>query len=330
VKKIIINSWEYEIIYNNYDLPKLIVKPDPSKNILAPTTLSKYYSLNHNNINAFFNNSFYVAQPDNFNDLFDFNLFAIDFSSFDFEDIERMFPAYNKQKALDLFNKDPKEHLNSIKELAYKKWIEKFGILCLTESINNYLMWAHYSDNAGFLVEFDYSKFPPNSLGPFPINYVLKKHKLNLRKINVLLGFFMESLTKKQIWDYENEYRFFFYPPNKKSVFQVTGRFSNDEFNFEKQERFISYPKEAIVKVILGFNFFGNALERLEEYQYRVNLQDNKSSMKIYLLNKLIKDEVTVELIGQNMDKYELIPIPIKITPINGTVFEIKEYRDQI
>jgi hypothetical protein len=52
--------------------------------------------------------------------------------------------------------------------------------------------------------------------------------------------------------------------------------------------------------------------------------------LKICLLNKLLKDEIAVELIGQNMDKYELKPIPIKITPINGTVFEIKEDRDQI
>jgi len=177
--KITVNNWEYEIIYNNYDLPNLIVKPDPSKNIISPITLSKYYSLNHNNISAFLNNSFYIAQPENFNDLFDFNPFAIDFSNFEFEDIERIFLISERPAEFNKFMVDSKAYMNSIKNTVYLIWTQNFGVFCLTAQRDNDLMWAHYSDNNGFLIEYDYSKFPINFLGPFPINYIPEKSKLD-------------------------------------------------------------------------------------------------------------------------------------------------------
>ena len=50
---------------------------------------------------------------------------------------------------------------------------EKLRICSLSNINNNDLMWAHYTNNLGFLLEFNHNNFNKNKfLGPYPMNYV--------------------------------------------------------------------------------------------------------------------------------------------------------------
>ena len=88
--------------------------------------LFKYYSLNLFNVEALLNHYFYLSDPGNFNDPFDCNINLI-------EDVERI------------------KKFETVKRNKYKN----IGIASFSETINNHLMWAHYTNNYnGFALEF--------------------------------------------------------------------------------------------------------------------------------------------------------------------------------
>lgn len=41
---------------------------------------------------------------------------------------------------------------------VWKRQLEKLGILCLTKSCDNILMWGYYTNNEGFCIEYDFEK----------------------------------------------------------------------------------------------------------------------------------------------------------------------------
>ncbi len=69
-------------------------------------------------------------------------------------------------------------------------------------------MWAHYSNNEGFLLEFDYSKFSFENSKPFPVNYVNENSLPQFKDESLsVLMFLFQCLQKSRIWSYENEWR---------------------------------------------------------------------------------------------------------------------------
>ena len=88
--------------------------------------LYKFYALNLNNIDALYRNYFYLSNPGNFNDPFDCNLNLID-------DIGSL------------------DELETVSRNSYTN----VGICAFSETIDNHLMWAHYTNNYnGFALEF--------------------------------------------------------------------------------------------------------------------------------------------------------------------------------
>jgi hypothetical protein len=326
--KQLLDKWEYEIFYKENGRPILKVRPDPNLNITKPKTLAKYYPLTQNSLNAFINDSFYLAQPDNFNDLFDFSPLAIDFSAYEFVDFENLFHVNKRKIELEKYNLNANKYKNDIKDDFYRSWVQMNGILCLTKNVDNDLMWAHYTNNEGFLLEFDLAKLPINYLGPFPINYVKERCKVKFnRNIDVNLGLFIEALIKKKIWDYEDEYRLFFYPEDINKYFQVNGIYSNESFEASKIERYISYSNDAISKIVLGFNFLGKDITKVNDYQYIIDLKHENSPIKYCILSKVIRENINTELLFQDFNDYSLKTIPVKIKYAGGTKFEVLKAR---
>lgn len=324
-----INNWEYHISYSTQNEKKIpILKIKPDKEIIKPTTLSKYYALNNNNVLAFINQQFYVSQPDDLNDLFDFYLDLIDFSNHEFSHIEMLFTdGQERDNARQEFQSNKHLFLEKVRNSLYRIWISTFGILCMTEDKVNDLMWAHYTNNRGFLIEFDYDKFGSNYFGPYPINYIEKLEKLDFCKFENNLGFFMASLLKKLVWEYEKEFRFFCLPEIKNN-FKVSGRFSNAEFNFDLQDRLVNYPRSAIKKVLLGFHFYSeNITTSIGQYEYFLNFRSENSLLKIALLNKIIQEKIPTEVCVQDRMTFCLTSIPIEITHIDRATYKVKEFR---
>ncbi len=324
-----LNGWDYCISdYNNNEnkLPLLSVIPD--KDYVVPKSLSKYYVLNFNSAMAFINNKFYVSQPDDFNDLFDFNLNLIDFSGLSFSEINVL--ASNERERLEFYRKFRDDKINFLEEIRnslYASWISNFGILCMTKDKYNDLLWAHYTNNRGFLVEFDFENFGDNFLGPYPINYLSEVKPIDFSKIDKSLGFFVTSLIKKEPWKYEDEFRFFCLPDMKK-CFKVSGRFSNAEFNFNSQERLISYSSASVIKIILGFNFyFGEETETVGQFEYKLRFRSKDALIKTALFNKVIQENFSIELCVMDSYNLNLSSIPLEICHLGGTTYKIKEIR---
>lgn len=98
------------------------------------------------------------------------------------------------------------------RELLNQKFEEVLGILCLTESPTNLLMWAHYADShKGFTLEFDSeSPFFNQRLGPDDdLRYVRKVIYQDERPGLFLTEIedFSPFLAKGRDWSYEAEWR---------------------------------------------------------------------------------------------------------------------------
>lgn len=159
------------------------------------------------------------------------------------------------------------------------------------------------------------------------MNYMPQLETIDFSKIDKNLGFFMVSLLKKLPWKYENEFRFFCLPDNKNN-FKVSGRFSNSQFNFDLQDRLISYPKSAIRKVLLGFNFYSdNITTPIGQWEYLLSFKSENALLKMELFNKIIQEKLTVELSVQDRRTFCLSSIPVELTHIDGSTFKVQEIR---
>lgn len=145
--------------------------------------LFKYYCLNLYNIEAFLNHYFYLSNPSNFNDPFDCNINLI-------EDVEGL------------------EKLETVK----RNNIRNIGIASFSETIDNHLMWAHYTNNYnGFALEFKGDQIDVKMNRDD-----IKRHSLtrviypeNPPKIVKNYPFAQHYIltTKFKHWEYEKEWR---------------------------------------------------------------------------------------------------------------------------
>lgn len=105
-----------------------------------------------------------------------------------------------------------------------KEFMDLHGVLCLSETPDNLLMWSHYADNhKGAVIEFIIDENDPFSL--FCIDYVAKLSdakfgKISYKKDRNYLGSSSTDNTrsirehyafiKSKEWEYEKEHRFVF------------------------------------------------------------------------------------------------------------------------
>jgi hypothetical protein len=132
----------------------------------------------------------------------------------------------------------------------------RWGILSLSDTPTNLLMWAHYADShRGFAVELDgLSEFfhrgsPPSVVGhPIAVTYARDRPALTMYTPEPTREFFDDAirgalLTKSVDWSYEREYRVIF-PLDDPDTYPhevVSGRF-----------HLFPIPPDAITGVVIG------------------------------------------------------------------------------
>jgi len=175
---------EYKIVHNSdtehWDYHKN-EKPLPKE----AEVLYKFYSLNINNLDALLNNYFYISNPGDFNDPFDCNINLIENN--DNVELEKLkIPQRNKYGNM--------------------------GIFSFSETIDNHLMWAHYTNNyQGFALKFKGDNIQvlpkpgqfkrqtltrviyPSALKPIKREFPFAQHYVFTNKLNH--------------WSYEKEWR---------------------------------------------------------------------------------------------------------------------------
>lgn len=131
--------------------------------------------------------------------------------------------------------------------LLAEKMEEMIGVFCLTESLENLLMWAHYADShQGFVIEFDTDhpffdqrKSPEDELRHLrQVNYSDERPALTLSEADGFLSF----VTKSTDWQYEVEWRMML-PLNDATLIKGEGPMAIHLFE---------YPRKAIKSVTFG------------------------------------------------------------------------------
>ena len=134
-----------------------------------------------------------------------------------------------------------------LQEVMARKFEELIGILCLSESAESLLMWAHYADShRGFVIEFDeLSPFFDRRVNPDDelrhlrkVSYSPKRPSLTLADVEDFAPF----MTKGTDWKYEAEWRMIV-PLDTAST--VIGEEPHAVHLFE-------FPAQAITSVVLG------------------------------------------------------------------------------
>ena len=190
-----------------------------------PEFICKYYSMNERNVSALLSNRLFVSSPDQLNDIFDTLFLRIEVHPSQFE----IYKSLTESVGLKI---DKEQFINSLqyrimfRNTLFAIWNSSIGIFSTTDDPLNDLMWAHYTENEGFLVQFDYKRFPDNFGKPIPISYLNNEEFQTTKSNNLFEELFINALLKKKIWNYENEYRFLV-SPIKLNYFLTTGRFSN-------------------------------------------------------------------------------------------------------
>lgn len=197
--------------------------------------LYKFHRINEYLDTLIKNNCFWFSKPTEFNDPFDMQ-FSGNLKS-TLEDSEMMqniikqniqseYQNINEKDLSELVSQsltliDVDKTINEVLALTFLR----FGICCFTESVDNLLMWSHYTDShKGVCLEFDEDiliklekswLFKMKYSNDFPI--VNQTHDLE------------KALTKSKCWEYENEFRIL---SHKQGV--------------------VTFPKEALKSIIFG------------------------------------------------------------------------------
>jgi len=315
-----INGFKYLININTNGFPVITMSGDALK---SPKSLSKYYTVDELSVSSFIQRKLYANTPDFFNDLFDTLYLKLDYSGISFDKIVGLFKSdeiANERKEYEL---DNEKYIQKIRNTHYAIWNAHCGIICMTENKTDDLMWAHYSNNEGFLVEFDHLIFPKNFGTPYQINYVPSNDMLKFSSNEIFLSIYINSLLKKDIWKYENEFRFLVHP-NSYGSFLTYGRFSNECHDYKKESRLVPFPDKAIKKVIFGLKFFNNYILDSETRERKIDLNRKNGLIYKSLIDNLIENKISVEMIHINLTCLNLESKAIALSKISETIYKIE------
>ncbi|WP_407476586.1 DUF2971 domain-containing protein [Elizabethkingia anophelis] len=174
----------------------------------------KYHRINKFLYDLLINNEIWCASPYTFNDPFDCNL-TIDGNN-TADQIRKYFKVANWNNSKDndediqrLINTDfqDKEAFQKKINSISRKIIQNMGLACFTQTKDNLLMWAHYTeDHKGICLEFDHTKdlefFRPLKKVIYDQKYPIYNYYDDKKNV---VGQLM--LHKSKHWKYERELR---------------------------------------------------------------------------------------------------------------------------
>lgn len=252
-------GWKYDLDVSGR---KYVVIPN--QKVELPGSFYKYYSLSDNSVDALLNLFVYASHPALLNDPFDCDVSLVKIEDEhnaryllgdSYEDIRKMYS-------------DNDRFYKYISEYFTTSQFAKIGIFSMTDSYNNPLMWTHYTENTGFCLEWDISKFPFPYFGPTPIHYVDKVEHVSSIEYELPNMLVIQSNVKYDYWEYEHEWRLLINSPEGFDM-KTFGKYSNDINKAfpDLHDRKFRYPLSALKSITIGVNF----LRELKE-QDRINV----------------------------------------------------------
>lgn len=279
------------------------IKSENYKRVDYPKHLYKYYALTEYAVDALTGKEspyLYFSHPNQLNDIFDGSDKFWDLKNLNQLDYSRLLQGIygkigiNNKKFIEMF---PNEKLvnkyKKSKEIDFEdlklglSFLNAYGagVLSLTTKPNINLMWAHYSQEDGFVLELDTDRLKTStesqvdSLYIYPIDYDTELKKVNFSEyikyqddklvaVEPMLYYFS---VKDANWKYEEEWRFLIF---KNHLGSVENRLDykvrklrdhilnqNKEVKqdiFDRSNRKVAIDRSIVTKVILGQYFFNN------------------------------------------------------------------------
>ena len=291
-----------------------------------PEYLYKYYALNNYSVEALIKNYFFSSHPYLLNDKYDCSGDIIDYSDLNLETyihhLVNDYGYYSEKELKRIFNSDEKFRLDiEMSNLHQLKLYRQFGVLSMTETPNNPLMWTHYAQNTGFLIKFKTSSLPKGFFGPFPINYAPKFERISFKKYEFSLCILFQTNIKHIDWLYENEWRYL--------IFNEHGNYHPFYSKQDINSRKFQYNPNSIQEIILGYGFFsGEDIDfnkRTPKYDI-IDFTCKKSKNvknKIRVLNFIVNYNIPCFQIIRYRFKYEIEPKEIRIKKLSRRKFKV-------
>ena len=329
--------------------------------IQFPSHLFKYYSVNENSLDSFNNNYLYFSHPYQLNDILDCSPYILNFEGLSKDDYEGFFKYLSKFNGFDYnlvfsYADAKNENFNQFREFIYSLRFLNLGILSLTENPFNKLMIPHYTNERGFILDFDtnnvleYLKsiYGSDNVRFFPMNYVENIKPINFSKtiiktqtikndskfveVNYNIPIFYISNIKDMVWKYENEWRILL-KKNDLGMILRPDNFNNSvKLGFEKRK--ISYEKQNLNRVLLCQMFFNinmfssnEVINKLNHYTLNIKELSKKNILYSFrlFLNKLasseMKDKVYIQNIGFNNENHKRVCQKIENIKFSNDVF---------
>lgn len=317
------NGFTYKCNQKDDTLP--LIQIDGKKD--KPVFLTKYYPLNENSINALINGYFYASHPYELNDYLDASSFLLHTTGpLDFKFYKNLFgDLMDNEKLIEFYKEDNTEKKSCRNFIKYfwESISNIFGIISLSGSENNNLMWPHYAQEMGFQLKFNTeeleqslkNKIGKNDVfGLFPINYSEKLVPIDLSKFRQhYIPFFYLTNIKLKSWEYENEWRFvigknYMGVPYSKSPFEI-----KPDFYVDIKNRFAYYNSNIIKEITLGHNYINRTRFHINRISEAITIlepiPDVESNINIVLLDfisenlsdKLFYSGVTYEKMGDDI-----------------------------
>jgi hypothetical protein len=236
-----------------------------------PKSLFKYYSNSKYSFESLEEKYLYLSHPFDFNDSLDSHELLWDFSNLKLKDYLNFYINRTNLNAQDLklkYTSDQNDNFSAIRRAFFFDLTKKTGMVSLTDSPLNTLMWAHYSGENGFMIELDTKDIIDNieknnaQLNNhifFPINYVNKLKQISLPASykSMDVPFLYTVGTKLKEWKYENEWRIVSFINDMGIPLGKVSALKKDIVGSNGRKLF--YSESAVKKIILGRYFFNKS-----------------------------------------------------------------------
>lgn len=312
--------------------------------IKFPESFFKYYSFNTNSVNSFTNNYLYFSHPNQLNDILDCSENLLNLNSCSKNDYDGFISHIVESFGIDKNNFFPYEIAKADNFIELRKLIFflKFynrGILSLTTNPFNKLMMPHYTNERGFVVEFnakmliDFFKneYDDKAVKVFPINYsdslkpidyfekLIKNEEfkivnqkgdfINTVEVDDIIPILYISSVKDSVWSYEKEWRILIFKKSMGLILNPNEFFKVNDSYMIKGGRNLNYDSNCLKKLILAplfFNnhFFKNEVRNNGKVSYQLNIENLEKEKilesKREFLKKICRDDIKDKVYLQN------------------------------
>lgn len=238
-----------------------------------PNRLYKYYSVSNYAIKGLKNKTLYFSHAHLLNDVMDGNFMLWDIKKF-------VVNLISERQGVDNENDIYEEVRNFTKPFLKNK-----GVLSLSNTYKNELIWVHYTNECGYCLELETDKLLKSvrknrnekDVLFFPVSYdnlkqidfseyittelIPKNDEFMSRKVDANLPILYCFAQKDKFWKYEKEWRLLINDENFKSIEFPLTIMNDDEKTTEnkgKSSGNVEIEKKAISKIILAPLFFNN------------------------------------------------------------------------